>query len=266
MIGLARDQKAELERRSPREYLSKSFMTKGCGEAAWFDLWEPRPWVPNEASVFGSAVDAGVQVIIGHARAPMPLDMDLVLAAAGAILAESPVVVDVNGVQDALEAFVAVPFDWAYCKTQHHIRMDLPDVGMVDAHPDIILRDGSIWDIKTAKRAKPETAAAESIEELGFYALLREYETGDRPPEVGYLTWVRVKAPYWQQVFAPVTDAMLARSRALAMRWAASIKTSTPDINATFRFGPKYGCEGCQYHPALGGRCEIAQPLREEAA
>jgi hypothetical protein len=259
----------DLATRSARDYLSKSFMTgaEWCGQAAWFDLWQPRPWQPDEAVIFGSAVDRGVQVVIEYGRMGQPVDMDRAMEAAAAVITESAVLVDVNGVEDAIASFVSVPFDWTFASVQHHIRLDVPGIGMVDAHPDVILRDGSIWDIKTGKRAKAADAAARSYRELGFYALLREFETGQRPPEVGYLTWTRTKTPGWQQVYAPVTDEMLAKTRYIARQVVSAIARSNPDLNDTFTNGPAWPgkCLTCQYNPRLGGTCLLAEQ-REEAA
>ena len=264
----------DLAKRDPRKSLSKSFMANACGEKAWFDIHAPRPWVPNEAATFGSAVDAGCSHIIASIRSGQPADMDTALKAAAEVMLGSAEPVDATGVQNAIEAFVAIPFDWTFCKIgmkagsteAFTMRLELDGVGGVSAHPDIVLRDHSIWDIKTSKRKKSEDAAAVSYSELGFYAICYEALTSETVPEVGYLTWTRTKTPGWQQVFAPVTDEMRDRAYATARRWAAAIRDSSPEINNTFTYGPKYGCGGCQYHPSMGGACEIALPLKEEAA
>lgn len=235
--------------------------------ASWFDVWHPRPWIPSEEAVFGSAVDAGIQVYIGYARSGQPVDMDRVLEAAAAAV-ERGIVVDTEGVHHALEAFAAIPFDWSYSLTQHHIRIEVEDIGWVDAHPDVILHDNSVWDFKTGKRSKQQDAAAKSYRELGFYAVLREMETGRRVPEVGYLTWVRTQKPYWQQVAAPVTDEMRRKALFIARQVASAIERSNPDFNDVFTNGPAWPgkCVTCQYAPANGGVCQIAEEPREEAA
>lgn len=259
-----------LAKRSPREYLSKSFLTgvPYCGMSSWFDIWEPRPWVPDEAMVFGSAVDAGVEAYIGYRRSDQPVDMDTVHAAAAKVVLDEGIEVDTDGVRDALEAFAGVPFDWAFCKTQHHIRIEVDGVGKVDAHPDIILRDNEIWDIKTAKKSKPKDAAEKSYRELGFYAMLHELATGETVPGVGYLTWVRTSKPYWQDVYAPVTDEMRRKSLYIARQVASAITRSTPDFNDTFTNGPLWPgkCMTCRYAPVNGGRCEIVEAPREGTA
>lgn len=265
---------SDLAKRDPRKTLSKSFMQTSCGEKAWLDIFQPLPWTPNEAVVFGSAVDAGCSIIIASIRSGQAPDMDVALVAAAEQMQQHPdIEVDREGVQDAIEAFLAIPFDWTFAKVGMRaygaepftMRLELDGVGMVDAHPDVILRDHSVWDIKTSKRSKPEDAAAKSITELAFYGICYEAFTGERVPEVGYLTWVRTKNPYWQQVAAPFTDDMRAAAYEEARTWAGAIRLAQEERNYTFPFGPKYGCEGCQYHPALGGPCRKAQQLREAA-
>jgi len=266
---------SELAERDPRERLSKSFMQTACGEKAWLSIYDPRPWVAPEKVTFGTAVDAGCSTYIAMARMgdPAAMDMDVAyLAAADAVASETnrP---DFDEVQQAIDAFTALPYDWSYCRIgaqagtakAYTIRLELPDIGTVDCHPDIVLRNHEIWDIKTSAHSKQEDAAATSDTELSFYGICYEAYTGETVPYVGYLTWVRSKKPYWQQVGAPFTDEMRARAYAHARRWAAAIKASSEDFNP-FVFGPKYGCADCQYHPALGGPCEVALPLREAAA
>lgn len=264
-----------LETRDPRRLLSKSFMQTSCGEKAWLSIFQPLPWVPNEAMLFGSAVDAGCTVIMACKRAGIPVDMDRALEAANAVMFDAPIPIDALGVQAAIEAFDhTVPFDFTLAKlgtaagtgTAFTIRLELPGVGAVEAHPDMVLRDHSIYDIKTSKRAKPADAAEKSTSELGFYAVCYEALTGERVPEVGYLTWCRTSKPTWQLVTAPVTDEMREASLEEARTWAGAIRLASPERNFTFPFGPKYGCQSCQYHPSLGGPCRKAERLTDAAA
>ena len=198
-----------LATRDPRNVLSKSFMNTSCGEKAWLDIFQPLPWTPPEKVVFGSAVDAGCSTYIAMARTGQPPEMERALAAAKAIIDAATVEVDEAGVQAAVESFPAIPFDWSFSRIGMRagtaeaftMRLELDGVGTVECHPDIVLRDHSIWDIKTAARSKSEDAAATSDTELSFYGIVYEALTGDTVPEVGYLTWVRTKTPYWQQVF-----------------------------------------------------------------
>ena len=265
----------DLAKRDPREVLSKSFMHTACGEKAWFTIHDPRPWVAPEKVTFGSAVDAGCSAYVAMARAndPASVDMDRAYAAAWDAIKDEPNKPEMSDVQQAVDAFAALPYDWAYSKIgmaagtakAFTMRFDLgPGIGMVDCHPDIVLRDHSIWDIKASKRAKPDDAAEKSIAELAFYGVCYEAYTGETVPMVGYLTWVRSKKPYWQQVYCDLSDEMRVKALANAKRWRAAIAASDPSINNTFPFGPKFGCADCQYHPALGGACEVSEPLKGE--
>lgn len=265
-----------LDSRDPREFLSKSFLTglDWCGWAQWWSIHEPRPFIRDEGIVFGSAVDAGTQAIITMKRAGDTVDMDRALTPAAAILNETDIPVDALAVQVAIEQFVRLPFDWTFAKVQHHIRLEVPGLGMVDAHPDIILRDGSVYDVKTSKRSKAADAAEKSYRELGFYALLRQYETGETPPHVGYITWVRSQKPYWQVVEAPVTDRMLRVAYLTAQGVARALQADqmlneglAEPVNAVFTSGPAWPgkCATCPYAPYNGGRCEIAEEVRDAA-
>ena len=208
---------------------------------------------------------------MARANDPASVDMERAFQAAWDAIKDETNKPDMVEVGAAIEAFSALPYDWAYSKIgmaagtakAFTMRFDLGHgVGVVDCHPDIVLRDDTIWDIKTSSRAKPMDAAKQSIDELAFYGIVYEAYTGATVPMVGYLTWVRSKKPYWQQVFAVLTDDMREKAYANARRWRAAVLTSSPDINNTFPFGPKYGCADCQYHPALGGPCEVSRELK----
>lgn len=262
-----------LVNRDPREYLSKSFMgtVEFCGWEAWHALHHPRPFLVTEKVAFGRAVDAGVMILIDAARAGMVPELDRALAAAAESVLEADIEVDFGGIAHAIEAWlgqVHPEHDWAYSATQHHIRLELPGIGAVDAHPDIILRDQSIFDLKTSSRAKPADAARTAYRELGFYALLREAEKGQRPPRVGYITWVRSQRPYWQTLETPVTDEMLRKAWLNAATVARAIAAddllndgAEAPANYTFLNGPAWAgkCATCTYSPANGGPCEMAE-------
>ena len=51
---------------SQRTALSKSVLTafELCETKSWWGLHDPRPFITNEKVVFGSAVDAGVEVVV----------------------------------------------------------------------------------------------------------------------------------------------------------------------------------------------------------
>lgn len=276
----------DLSRRDPRERISKSFVQSAdiCGNKAWLSIHDPRPWTPPEKVLFGSAVDAGVEVIVkALAKGEQP-DLGHALQEALLRVDSDPNPPDPEEVRVALVKFsewsVVGEVQWAGAVTQPHIRLELPGIGEVDAHPDLLLPQGyddpdigTIIDIKTAARPKPANAAATSYTELGLYALLVAAMSDERPRSVGYWTYVRTKLPYWQEVVAPVTDHLLsvARHRVAAVARAIEADTLLNDglarpVNATFVNGPRYGCGDCAWHPAIGGPCEWAEAREEEAA
>ncbi len=269
----------ELATRDSRRFLSKSFLTGAdfCGQRAWLDLNDPRPFRMTEPVAFGKAVDLGVQIVLRMLDAGLDprRESERLVDPVLELLSENVTEPEVSSddVLRALDLFIRevvdtdlLPLNGA--KLQHHIRMTLEDLGEVDAHPDLILRDGSVVDVKTSARAKPEDAAATSYLELGFYALLREIETGSRVPRVGYLTFIRGARPRWQLVEAPVSESMLAiaRTRATAVRRARDAdrilnEGAENPVNWTFPTGPRFSglCGSCSHNPANGGRCTITE-------
>jgi hypothetical protein len=248
---------------SQRTALSKSALNvmDMCGQKAWLEIRHRRPFIPNEATAFGSAVDAAVEQIIrgrdgGHA----------LLAAKEVKEREGVEEVDLNEVDDAIAAFqrdILPKHDWQYAATQVHLHDTIEGWGECDGHPDIVLQSGAIWDVKTSKRMKD---TARSVE-LGFYALLAEADGGLTVPEVGYFCWVRTKKPYWQTISTPVTDEFRAWARervdAYVRARNADVllnRTATEPVNWTFPSGPKNGglCRTCQYNPTMGGDCRMA--------
>lgn len=253
---------------SRRTTLSKSALTQFdmCQTASWFDLHERRPLIPNERITFGSAVDAAVEQIAVHLRSGQTVDMGRVMAAADEVIARDEVAVDPDEVERAAERFmveVAPKRHWEYVQTQADLSTEFDDLGPANGHPDLIFADNCVDDVKTAKRAKPE----EPTLELGWYALLVEEVTAKPVPFVGYLTWVRVTRPYWQEVRFPVTDELRrwAREKAGAYVRARKAdeylnrKSPTPK-NYSFPGSAKFPalCESCQYAPANGGPCQMA--------
>lgn len=272
----------DLATRDPRKLLSKSYLVGAdlCGNRAWLDLWYPVPFRQTEKVAFGSAVDLGVQIILGARDAGLDVlrdDPDRLIDPVRELLESRPTdpAVELDEVLRALIAFRdyadSVPadvLDFTGAARQHHVRVPVPGCGMVDGHPDLILRDGAIVDIKTSPRAKPSDAAATAFLELGLYALAREIETGERVPWVGYLTWVRSAKPYWQLVRAEVTDRMLTiaqeraagTSRAIAADEELNRGAESPQ-NFTLTHGPRFPglCGTCGHNPAFGGRCTISE-------
>lgn len=277
----------DLSKRDPRERISKSFVSSAdiCGQKAWLSIHHPMPWTPPEKVTFGSAVDAGVEVIVKELAKGERPDVDAATKAAMQRVEteeNAPDVIEVNG---ALIRFadwsVVHEVVWPGTVTQPHLRLELPGIGEVDAHPDLLLpqgfedpRVGTIVDIKTAARPKPANAAATSYTELGLYALLvLASGAGERPMSVAYWTYVRTQKPYWQEVVAPVTDHLLtvARNRVAAVARAIEADAILNDgvsepRNSVFVNPPKYGCDDCQFHPAAGGPCDIAEQAEEVAA
>jgi hypothetical protein len=263
---------------STRTALSKSALTGFdlCQTKAWLSIHHPIPFVPNEKVTFGSAVDAAVEQLLVSARAGIPIERDRALAAATEVILRDNVEVSFDEIERAVDRFTTeiVPlFDWGFARLQPSITAQLPDLGETNGHPDIVLRDNRVLDVKTAGKAKDGEPSAE----LGLYALLVEEETGTPVPSVGYLTWVRLKKPYWQVTERPVDAeyrrwayeqaAAFVRAKNADDRWNAG--RSEP-INVSMNGGPKFRglCSDCQYNPANGGPCGLAYvgPTEGEAA
>lgn len=258
---------------SYRTVLSKSALTTFdlCQQKSWFEIRDRRPLIPSERITFGSAVDAAVEQIVSSLRAGLPVQMPRIMAAAAEVVARDDVGVDLEEVEHAAERFVliAANYDFAFCRTQPSIDITLPELGDVNTHPDIVLRNNDVWDVKTAKRAKPEEPSLE----LGFYAICVEAETGKPVERVGYWTWVRTNRPYWQVLSFPVTDELRRWTKERALGYVRAKKAdetinkkaATP-VNYSFPGGPRYAslCSDCAYNPANGGPCAMA--MREATA
>ena len=251
---------------SKRTALSKSQLVSGemCQTAAWWDIHERRPLIASEPLTFGSAIDAGCEQIVWHAARGQEAGAKPMQAALEAAARDPGIELDWDEVREALDSFrvdVAPQFDWADAVVQPRIDADIPGLGPCSGHPDIILGDGTILDVKTGKQAKVAGGL-----ELGFYALIAE-ASGLVVPRVGYLAWVRVKKPYWQIALADVTDELrrFAMSRALAFARARDLDAAVNagedvPVNYTLTGGLSRGwkCPTCAYSPANGGPCEIA--------
>lgn len=265
---------------SARTVLSKSAIASAdwCQTAAWFELHARRPIIQTERLVFGSCLDAAVEQLMVAARAGLRMEEAKPLLAAEEVLARSEFKdVDLTEIATACDRFVqgVMPhYDFGLVALQPELHEDVPGIGEVQGHPDVILTTNRVRDVKSAKRAKGDTDAATSIE-LGLYALLLEANTGKPTIDVGYWTWCRTSKPYWQILEAPVTDEMRRRTRAVA---SAYVRAKSADellnrgmahpINFTFTGGPKFAgkCADCQYAPAVGGPCQIAVQGESDAA
>lgn len=262
---------------SQRTALSKSTLVTFdlCSTKAWFELRARRPLIPNEAITFGSALDRGVEAIAA-VGAGQPIDWVRASRAALDVIEADDTGVDIDEVETALRAFavdVAPRFDWTDVGLQVHIFGTIPGLGPVDGHPDIVFRDGRIFDVKSAKRAKLD----EPTVELGFYALMMEALTDTRVPSVGYMTWVRPSRK-WQMLEWEVTDELLDWTW---MKASAYLRAKGADIvandqlasafplsasdNVTMTGGPSWSglCSDCQYAPWNGGECLIARRGKE---
>jgi len=273
-------QAVHLANRDPRERISKSFMIGAdlCGWRAWYDIHDPKPFRMTEKVAFGKAVDAGVELVIAARRSGQEPDFALSRRAAEATAEDHALPIDWAAVDAALFAFhvdVIPQFDWAYCVTQQRLALEIDGIGAVDGHPDVILADGTILDVKTAARSKAPNAAATAYLELGFYALAYEALTGSASPRVGYVTWVRSRSPYWQVVTAPVTDRMRVIARHLASAKARAVEADAllnegalAPANSTLTNGPKFPglCADCSHAPWNLGACAIAEEVSDAAA
>jgi hypothetical protein len=251
---------------SARVELSKSQLVSAemCQTASWYDIHDRRSLIRDEKLVFGSAIDAGVEQIVSAAARGADAG-SLPLQAAMEVAERDGWPLPWDEVKRALEGFgadVLPRFDWTGAVVQPTVRADIAGLGPCSGHPDIILGDGSVIDVKTTSRPKEVGGSVE----LGFYTLLVE-ATGLVVPRVGYLAWIRLKAPYWQVAVVETTDELrrYAMARALAFVRARDLDAHVNDgeaspVNYTLTGGPSRGwkCPTCQYAPANGGPCEIA--------
>jgi hypothetical protein len=262
---------------SKRTALSKSLLGsfEMCQTKTWYGIHDPRPFVTNEKVVFGSAVDAGVEVIVKALSSGQKPDLPRAFSAAAFIVEREDVEIVFSQVEDAIESFLydVVPqVDFTHAVTQANVTATIPGLGVCNGHPDIIMDDGSVLDVKTSSRAKTVPSL-----ELGFYALLLE-ATGVAVPSVGYLNYVRLKKPYWhgytkrvgetmgQPLIVDVTDDL--RSFAYEKAHAYVRAKHADDYlglgeavqNWSMTGGPRFDsmCLDCPYNPALGGPCVIA--------
>jgi hypothetical protein len=264
---------------SHRTELSKSQLTTAdfCQTAAWFGIHDRRPMLPSERLTFGSAIDAACEQMVYAASRGLSPDSKAMQAALE-VAARDGMDLDWDEVKAAINGFrdqVMPTIDWMDAVVQPTVRADIEGLGPCSGHPDIILADGTILDVKTGKQHKTPFGT-----ELGFYALLVEaadFHENNRQhmpvPRVGYLTWLRFAKPHWETTIIDVTDELrrYAMARALAFARARDLDAhvnegeSTP-VNYTLTGGPKGPgqCATCEYSPANGGPCEIA--MREEVA
>lgn len=242
-----------------RTALSKSELMTAhyCAIQSHFQRTMRRPWPVSPDMTFGSALDAAVEQVLTAARADIPISEARALQAAAEISERDECLVDLDEITNAIDQFIVTVLpteDWHYCGLQLSLTAEIEGIGPVNGHPDIRLADGSILDVKAGKTAK----RADDVlfrPELPLYAALQEAATGDRPPRVGYLTWVRRKAkPEWQTLIVPVTDDLIAeglteaRRQVHQRRMSDLVSAKGYDPGEWFS-GPKFAgkCSDCAY-------------------
>jgi hypothetical protein len=261
---------------SERRGLSKSLLSSFdlCAQKAWLTKWHRRPFIPSEKTTFGNAVDRGVQAIAEYHRMGRKPNMGRALRLAKLRAEESGpgLVTDYAEVQLALERFeadMAPQFDWSAVITQHHFHEDLPGIGEIDGHPDLIwpADEDTVGDVKTAGRMKDTARTIEA----GVYTLCREQETGRPVREFVYLVWVRLKVPVWRIASTFIGDEFREWTRERIEAFVRADKLDDhvnerrvalglePE-NWTMPSGPKNGglCRTCEHNPQLGGACRMA--------
>lgn len=251
---------------SQRTALSKSVLTQFdlCASKVWYGLHDPRPFVPNEKVTFGSAVDAGVEIIVKLLASDQPVTLDRAFAAAAEIVERDQVELVFSDVEHAIEKFpdAVQGIDWRLAVTQAHLTATLEELGECDGHPDIILGNNAIFDVKTSGRAKEVPSL-----ELGFYVLLaEEVDPTRKVPSVGYFNWVRSKKPFWQVVETPVTDELRrwayekSASYVRAKKADEALNRNGTARNFSMVGGPSFAglCRDCPYNPSMGGPCLIS--------
>lgn len=241
---------------SQRTMISKSAVVGWdlCATKAGFEITDRRPLILNEKISFGSALDAACEVLIkGHqkgwdAATAHSQAMDAVMVVGDRDEIELPL----EELSKALLGFhdeVIPRFDWTNAKTQPEVSADIAGLGDVQGHPDIILGDYSVWDVKSSSRKKELPSV-----ELGLYAILVEEAQGIEVPQVGYLTWVRQGRGHWE------IQPWLITSEARRWAWARVNQYAKARETGAFFGAPKFAglCDSCQYSPANSGPCEIA--------
>ena len=241
---------------SARTALSKSAVVGWdlCATKAGFELTARKPLILNEKISFGSALDAACEVlVVGHQQG---WDADIALAraseAVGVIVDRDEIPLPTDELDRALRGFwgeVIPRMDLTDAVCQPSVSAEIVGLGPVNGHPDIILANGSPWDVKSSRYKKDLPSV-----ELGLYAILIEEATGREVPEAGYLTWVRSGKGRWEIQPWQITSEV--------RRWTwARVNQYARAVEAGAFFGaPKFPglCASCQYSPANGGECEIA--------
>ena len=241
---------------STRVALSKSALVGFdlCSTKAGFELTQRLPMLPSEKVSFGSALDGAIEHVIVGARDGTPaLDtMTRVAEAIEAVEVKDGMDLPTDELMRAVNGFraeVLPNHDWSGVATQPDLWAEIPGLGQVNGHPDVVMADNRIWDVKSSSREKPMPSL-----ELGLYAVLLERAHEVIVPEVGYLTWVRSGRGRW------VTQRMTVDAELRRWVWENARRYAMAREKDAFYGGPKFPglCTDCQYNPANGGPCAIA--------
>lgn len=226
-----------------------------CGTKAYFEDNERRPFVPTEKVSFGSALDAAIEIAVVGIREGHELYKQdaAILEAIEAVEVRDDLDLPKEELLLAVRGFrneVAPKFDLTEVRTQVAIDVDIPGIGPVSGHPDLLLPNP--WDVKSSSREK----ALPSVE-LGLYAIMVERAEGRIVPEAGYMTWVRPKR--WVIQHMPITPEVRRWTWERAARYAA-VRRLDPETQKAVAGGPKFDglCQDCVYAPWNGGGCSIA--------
>lgn len=240
---------------SERTVLSKSAVTGWdlCPTKAGFEMTARRPLIPNEKISFGSALDAATEAVIVATGKGWTDELigNAAMNAIGFVQERDGIEIDVDQLYRAVDGFRAeiMPrFDWSSVETQPEIVADIPGLGEVQGHPDIVLGN-AVWDVKSSRYKKDIPSV-----ELGLYAILLEEARGIEVTTAGYLTWVRSGRGRWEVQPWQITSEARRWTWARVNQYARAVETGS------FFGAPKFPglCADCQYAPANGGPCEIA--------
>lgn len=241
---------------SKSEVISRHF----CGVFGYYSRTMPRPWTPVPDMVFGSALDAAIEQLLKAERDGKPWAEARCIEAASEVAERDGIEVDLDEIRDAVGGFakdILPLFDWTACALQPSLSAEI-EGRPVNGHPDIILADTTILDVKASNSKSGKTV--EDIwakPEMPIYTALHEAVTGFLPKRLGYLVWRRALAtPKWQ-VPVPILDAdadlaaegrmELGRQANLRRQYAA---LHNADVDpARYLEGPKFAskCLDCAY-------------------
>ncbi len=264
--------------------LSKSLMTNPCERKGWYsehvrDADGKRlHFAMPEKVHFGSAVDsAHLEIVYAASQGKEPdLDLAVEMGMKRARLGNSSEDIDWETfevqLRNAMTLFLRDPNGLARIPLEG-IRFQGANGQSLHADdvigtPDYLLGDGSVMDVKTAKRKKTLNDFWRSAE-MPLYAYLATAEHGVLPPKLIYQVYVRVTKPYWDWLEVPGVTTLVALGKMHANHWRALLTqpVDTAAFDTTF-------CSDCGFRdaiPEIGyAGCEIGQSMPvtelEEAA